>query len=749
MRAHRFLVLFFIFCSMFRLYSTADGFQNINDSYLFSQAFFPVEEGGRKQRKIVDYLKRFSERNNVLYKETKIVGDSYETNAVNVELTLKGSSDEVGTILLVVPLNSVYKNGKYYDFSISQCVALQILKNACDNPMKKDLKVLFLGANSVPPQRSYGMEQFLYENSGLFVNTFAVLLDINNSFVPITVSASKNGKPVSSVILEKIFKCIKNNNNCAKFSTTEIVRSRFNVLSSDKALDAFLTENTNAVLLTNTNNYEKTASNYYSVNYQKQLFQFVRDYCLEIDELDVDFEKDRNYLIQAFKIGKKTFHLLIPEHRLLLIYFIILFCSVLLLRIIVPFRKQVKTLQLYSSIPFFIFSFFVFYVISFIPFLFELLVSFVHNLPFSYGRSMFFYFVSIFIILVLFSYYILDIAPKLHLPIQWKNNLYLQIAIYCTYINLFIIAKVDISLSYVYFLFLFFITISMIFKKIWLKFLCYIFSFIGFFFALFCVTQNNAQSILVDSTNSVFLLHLIFCILAFPFIMISIHMYRIAKMMLGISDKYQIVRIIVLLFLCIFPQMISVHYSNKNEAKNIDVSIIHDYNQKADFISMRSANAKINKMPKKVELADLHSGKRYMYLADKSKVLEVLPVQPKDYSCNISSRGGLHSIGIKSKRRISKIDAILVCPQDVEPIYTNFRSLPIKEMNTSTYDLFRLLIPRNCGKEVELELELLPGHEYTLNLEITFIDSQVRYLVFPVDNHYNISERNKESIKLK
>ena len=42
--------------------------------------------------------------------------------------------------------------------------------------------------------------------------------------------------------------------------------------------------------------------------------------------------------------------------------------------------------------------------------------------------------------------------------------------------------------------------------------------------------------------------------------------------------------------------MISVHYSNKNEAKNIDVSIIHDYNQKADFISMRSANAKINKM---------------------------------------------------------------------------------------------------------------------------------------------------------
>ena len=130
MRAHRFLVLFFIFCSMFRLYSTADGFQNINDSYLFSQAFFPVEEGGRKQRKIVDYLKRFSERNNVLYKETKIVGDFYETNAVNVELTLKGTSDEVGTILLVVPLNSVYKNGKYYDFSISQCVALQILKNA-------------------------------------------------------------------------------------------------------------------------------------------------------------------------------------------------------------------------------------------------------------------------------------------------------------------------------------------------------------------------------------------------------------------------------------------------------------------------------------------------------------------------------------------------------------------------------------------------------------------------------------------
>ncbi len=749
MRAHRFLILFFIFSSIFRLHSAADGFQNINDSYLFSQSFFPVEEGGRKQKKLVDYLKRFSEKNNILYKETKIVGDSYETNAVNAELTLKGTSDDFGMILLVVPLNSVYKNGKYYDFSISQCVALQILKYACENPMKKDLKVVFLGANSVPPQRSYGMEQFLYENSGLFVNTFAVLLDINNSFTPVTVSASKNGKPVSSIILEKIFKCIKNNNNCAKFSTAEIVRSRFNVLSTDKALEAFLDENTNTVLLTNTNNYEKTAGNYYSVNHQKQLFQFMRDYCSEIDELETDFEKDRNYLIQAFKIGKKTFNLLIPEHRLLLIYFIILFSSVLLFKIIIPFRNQVKILQVCASIPFFLFSFFIFYVISFIPFLFELLVSFVHNLPFSYGRSMFFYFVSIFIILVLFSYYILDIAPKIHLPIQWKNNLYLQIAIYCTYINLFIIATVDISLSYVYFLFLFFITISMIFKRIWLKFLCYIFSFIGFFFALFCVTQTNTQSILVDSTNSVFFLHLIFCILSFPFIMISIHMYRIMKMMLGISDKHHISRIIVLLFLCILPQMISVHYSGKNEAKNIDVSVIHDYNQKVDFVSMHSTNAKLQKMPKKLELSDLHTGKRYTYLPGKNKMLEILPVQQKDYSCKVSSHGSLHSVNIKSKRRISKIDAVLVCPEKVEPIHTNFRSLPIKEMQTSTYDLFRLLIPRNCGKEVDLELELLPGHEYILNLEITFNDSQVRFLVFPIDNHYNINEKNKESIKLK
>lgn len=749
MKTHKLSVLFFIIFSVFRLHSAANNFQNINDSYLFSQSFFPISEGSDNQKKIADYLKDFAEKNNLTYKETKVSGNSYETNAVNIELTLNGTADDSTTVLIAAPLNSVYANGKFYDFSLSQCLALQILEAACKNPPQKNLKIVFLGANGTPQETSYGMQQFLKENSGLFINTFAILLDINNSFVPVTVSASKNGKNAPALILETILKCIKKNNNCVKFSVSEIIRARLKIMDNSKLLDAFLSENINAVLLTNTNNYKNTSGNYYSVGLQKQLFDFIKDYCDEIDTVPSDFEKDYNYLIQSVKIGKQSHNLLIPEHRLLLIYFVILFCSVLLFKIVAPFRNPIKLMQLYSSLPFFIFSFLVLYIISFIPFLFEVLISFIHHLPFSYGRSMFFYFVSIFIILMLFSFFILDIAPKIHLPIQWKNNLYLQTAIYCTYINLFVIAAVDISLSYVYFLFLFFIALSMMIKKIRFKFLCYALSFIGFFFALFNITQNSGSGILIDLTKSVFLLHFIFCLFSFPFILISIHMYRITKMALGISDKYEIGRFIILIFMCIFPQIISIHYSNKNEAKDIDVSIIHDYNQKADFISMQSGTSIKYKMPKKFEISDLHTGKQYAYNFNKNKILEIHPVQPKEYSLNVSSHGSLHSINIGSSRNINKIEAILVCPENIEPIHTNFRCSPIKEVQNSTYDLFRLLIPGNCGNNIELQLELLPGYEYTLNLEITFSDSQLRFLIFPIDNFYSINEKNKESVKLK
>ncbi len=749
MKTHKFLILLFIIFSIFQLHAAVNNFQNINDSYLFSQSFFPISEGSSNQKKITNYLKDFADKNNLTYKETKISGSTYETNAVNIELTLNGTADENGTILIAAPLNSVYTNGKFYDFSLSQCLALQVLEAACENPPQKNLKVVFLGANSAPQETSYGMQQFLRENSGLFVNTFAILLDINNSFTPVTVSASKNGKNAPALILEKLFKCIKKNNNCVKFSVAEIIRARLKIMNSNKLLDAFLSENINAVLLTNTNNYENTSGNYYSVNLQKQLFGFIKDYYDEIDAVPSNFEKDYNYLIQSIKVGKQNYNLLIPEHRLLLIYFVILFCSVLLFKIVAPFRNPIKLMQLYSSLPFFIFSFLVLYAVSFIPFLFEVLISFIHHFPFSYGRSMFFYFVSIFIILMLFSFFILDIAPKIHLPIQWKNNLYLQIAIYSTYINLFIIAAVDISFSYVYFLFLFFIALSMMFKKIRFKFLCYALSFIGFFFALFNITQNSGGGILIDLTKSVFLLHFVFCLFSFPFLIISVHMYRIMKMTLGISDKYEVGRTIILIFMCIFPQIISIHYSNKNEAKNIDVSIIHDYNQKADFVSMQSGTLEKYKMPKKFELSDLHTGKQYTYNFDKNKILEIHPVQPKEYSCSISSHGSLHSVNIGSSKNINKIEAILVCPENIEPIHTNFRCAPIKEVQNSTYDLFRLLIPRNYGNNIELQLELLPGYEYTLNLEITFSDSQLRFLIFPIDNFYSINEKNKESIKLK
>lgn len=220
-------------------------------------------------------------------------------------------------------------------------------------------------------------------------------------------------------------------------------------------------------------------------------------------------------------------------------------------------------------------------------------------------------------------------------------------------------------------------------------------------------------------------------------------------MKVGISDKYHISRIIILIFMCILPQMISIHHSNKNNSQDINVSIIHDYNQKTDFISMRSDKSQMYKMQKKIEVSDLHTGKQYTYNANKNEILEILPVQTKDYSCKVTSHGSLHTVKIKSKRDINKIDVILVCPKNIEPIHTNFRKLPVKEMQTSTYDLFRLLLPRNCGNNIDLQLELLPGHEYTLNLEITFRDPQMRFLFFPLENFYNINERNKESIKLK
>ena len=84
--------------------------------------------------------------------------------------------------------------------------------------------------------------------------------------------------------------------------------------------------------------------------------------------------------------------------------------------------------------------------------------------------------------------------------------------------------------------------------------------------------------------------------------------------------------------MCILPQMISIHHSNKNNSQDINISIIHDYNQKTDFISMRSDKSQMYKMQKKIEVSDLHTGKQYTYNANKNEILEILPVQTKDYS---------------------------------------------------------------------------------------------------------------------
>ena len=95
-------------------------------------------------------------------------------------------------------------------------------------------------------------------------------------------------------------------------------------------------------------------------------------------------------------------------------------------------------------------------------------------------------------------------------------------------------------------------------------------------------------------------------------------------MKVGVSDKYHISRIIILIFMCILPQIISIHHSNKNESQDINVSIIHDYNQKTDFISMRSDKSVNYKIQKKIEVSDLHTGKQYTYNASKNKILEIV-----------------------------------------------------------------------------------------------------------------------------
>ncbi len=682
----------------------SDEFIPISDYTIMRELFFPVEEGGENEAKLISYIERFCKELDITYNKVKIDNDAIVTNSWNIELILPGIKSDIFNEIIIVPLDSFIDKGRLYDVSINQFVALELAKFIKEKPLYRNVFIVFTGANSFLNEEFWGVKQYLENNSGKFDSSLVTVLNFSGDKGDINISGSLKNRSLSKDMLDIILKK-KSKYPFIQFDFFEIVTARLGFFQPHYIINELSGVSKTSVIMSNHKNQVNNGVFYYNVDTQNELVRFFKEWVTDLSFYDVVKDSDYNY--QLLRLGSS--YLFISEVHQVMFYMLLIVLLILSRRIIFYFRPSVRYLTL-RAFPYYIFLFVIYYVLSLSIYFIGTLYNLITNHTIDYANLSLFYF---FIIFFMPLFIVLALFDKIqNFPAPKHNVIYMQGATLFAHINFIIFLILNVSLAYIYITVILMLLFSHLTgKKIFLKYLMYILASAPFVLAVFTI-GNGHDEVIQAFFKKPYLLHLFFCYFSFSFFLLLIRVSIINKIKFGlnISRFVMIIWISVLLFSFFLFYSIALYRTYSIEK----TAVITQYFDREKNSAQLEINPKQNTGPGRFVL----NGEN-IYFTTKKYIKTIIDV-PKPFVITKSVKDGVFKIQVESSRNIHNANLILKCPKGVSfSRITHKYSIETNEADTE-YDFYKIWIARNIGKVIQIEIELVAGSYYEMLIDIEY-----------------------------
>ncbi|HOJ64439.1 MAG TPA: hypothetical protein PLE45_08455 [Spirochaetota bacterium] len=689
-----FLLLFFllIYCYIF----SQDNYKK--DAKFLYEMFYPADEGSNNQERLINYILTYLKNINVPYNIYDIeIEPEFYTRSKNIEVFLKAKENTDETIVILTSLNTPIIDNKYFDNSISIEITLNLIDFFSKIDLKKNILFGFIGSIGKDDYPKYGFTRLLNlsENPYNYIVTFIDILTIDSN---VYFTGSMNKKPLPSILVN-IFDKV-NKEKTFLFDSFEIKKAKLNLLPSRQYSDIF---NQKEILAVEFSNRNKNLYNVFYYNSEKcnKYTLFFIEWIKSLNNLNFKFQREYNYLYEDI-FGYKLF---IKEKNLLIIFLFLIFIT-LFTRLFFPNFERLRISTILKLLPYFIFLFLCYFLLSFLPVILLTPLNFFYNIQKSYLNIPVLYFFVIFFISFLIIILIIDLFKKIPLPKH--SYIYIIGAILFSYVNLILLALFDISFAYIFIWAIIFITLSNFTGRNYLlKFILYFISSIPFIKFIFDITYMGNINIIKNLFKNLFIYNLIFCLISFPFMFLSIRFFLIIKNYLKFSLSKRKILFFFIIFLFLFTLLfafISIRFYS--EEQKIEAKLVMDYKKNRSYLDINSSSIlgefsyEINNSINKI--------------MTKNKNIRI-PVNKPENEYNIKYNVykfydyNRYEIIIDSKDIIEFMDISIYLPYLSYIFNANysFSSFDSDKEDLKRESIFQLKIPRNPGNKVVILFDTL------------------------------------------
>ncbi|OHD49068.1 MAG: hypothetical protein A2015_11615 [Spirochaetes bacterium GWF1_31_7] len=696
------LLIFFFILKTLLVYS--DEFISMTDYTIMRELFFPVEEGGENEVKLISYIERFCKEFDITYNKVKIDNDDLVTNSWNIELILPGIKSDIFNEVIIVPLDSIIDKGRLYDVSINQFIALELAKFIKEKPLYRNVYIVFTGANSFINEESWGVKQYLENNSGKFDSSLVTVLNLSGDKGGINISGSIKNRSLSRDMLDVILKN-KSKYSFIQFDFFEIVTARLGFFHPHNIINELSEVSKTSIIMSNHKNQVSNGVFYYNVDAQNEIIRFFKEWVTDLSFYDVAKDSDYNY--QLLRFGSK--YLFISEVHQVIFYMLLIVLLILSRRIVFYFRPSVRYLTL-KAFPYYIFLFVIYYILSLSIYFIGALYNLITNHTIDYANLSLFYF---FIIFFMPLFIVLALFDKIqNFPVPKHNVIYMHGAVFFAHINFIIFLILNVSLAYIYItviLMLFFSHLTG--KNIFLKYLIYILASVPFVLAVFTV-GNGHDEVIQAFFQKPYMLHLFFCYFSFSFFLLLIRVSIINKIKLGLNISRFVMIIWISFFLFSFFLFYSIALYRTYGIEKI--AVITQYFDREKNIAQLEIDPKQNIGPVSFVL----NGENVSFTT--KKYIKTISEVQKPFVISQSLKDGVFKLKIESSKNIRNANLILKCPKGVSfSRITHKYSIETNEVDNE-YDFYKIWIARNIGKIIQVEIELVVGSYYEMLVDIEY-----------------------------
>lgn len=693
------------------------------DSFTLSQLYYPVDEGSENQDKLVEYLEQFCSTRGASYTVEKIASGEYVTNSYNFIVRFPGSIKDGEKRVFIFPLNSTRIQQQLCSCALSTYVALAMIDLCSKKRFMKDVVIIFSGANGRENERLYGIDHLFLYNKDILQNSLVTIVDIISSYERIVYSGSINKKPLPAGLLELFIKSNPDDKNFT-FDYSSVRKARLNLLKQRKDIEPFLELEIPAVSFSNV---DIEAEMDYVFNEENE--RNVKDYFLSwlslVASTPLEKEKDYNYLYLGI-IGVK---LIIPEYFQILFFVTALFLLIFLRGIFLYFNRM-KIKLLIRVLPFFFILFCFFYATSFIPRIillpFEYLTgdqNISNNIPSLY-------FIIIFCTPVILG---LIMSKKIKkLPFPKHNFLFIYGAVLSCYFNFFVFTVIDFSIAYMFVWAIIFLTLShVIGKQIVMKYLLYLLSTIPFILLYIELSLMGNISLLRRTFDFPLRQHMLFSLLAFPFFLLILRIELLTRLkfkkMFPSKTIFITVLSITLAVTLLLYTLISAYVEPEPQPLRVEYRLdIDEYNKDRAYLTYKGGSGNDGWI-----LVDEYDRVKKYPIDSTRETIEIKRLPMPFYYKLTGQKGDIrtrYTLSLASDSLIDTVALFIICPENANPLDSNYAIKKVLDQdvvrkycgNAANCQIYKLLIPRNSGREIDIMIELLSGENYTLQLEVDY-----------------------------